>query len=43
MRDAAGFYTPAEADGARFLAEAYVAEILRRPPSERMAYCTAKK
>ena len=41
LRDAAGFYTAAEAEGVRMLAEAYVAEVLRAPASERMAYCRA--
>lgn len=39
MRDAAGFYSAGEAQGARMLAEGYVAEILRAPASKRMAYC----
>ena len=43
MRDAAGFYAPDEAAGARELAEAYVAEVLRAPAGERMPYCAAKK
>lgn len=43
MHDAAGFYTTDEAAGARMLAEAYVARVLRAPASERMAYCPAKK
>jgi hypothetical protein len=43
MEDAAGFYTADEAEGARALAEAYVARVLRAPADERMAYCTAKK
>lgn len=38
MRDAAGFYTEGEREDARFLAEAYVAEVIRKP-EERMAYC----
>ena len=42
MRDAAGFYTAEEAAGARLLAEAYVAEVLRAPARERMAYCAAE-
>jgi glyoxylase-like metal-dependent hydrolase (beta-lactamase superfamily II) len=42
MRDAAGFYTAAEAGAARELAEGYVAEVLRAPANERMAYCAAK-
>jgi glyoxylase-like metal-dependent hydrolase (beta-lactamase superfamily II) len=39
MRDAAGFYSAEEAAGARMLAEGYVAEVLRAPAGERMAYC----
>ncbi len=42
MRDAAGFYTADEREGARELAEAYVGEVLRKPASERMDYCAAK-
>lgn len=41
MRDAAGFYTDAERDGVRYLAEAYVAELLRLPTDQREAYCRA--
>jgi glyoxylase-like metal-dependent hydrolase (beta-lactamase superfamily II) len=41
MRDAAGFYTGAEAEGVRMLAEAYVARVLRAPKGDRMAYCSA--
>ncbi|MEO5705927.1 MAG: hypothetical protein ABIT10_13130 [Alteraurantiacibacter sp.] len=41
MADAAGFYTEAEREGVRYLAEAYVAELLRLPPVQREAYCTA--
>ncbi len=41
MRDAAGFYTGDEAEVSRMLAEAYVAEVLRAPAEQRMAYCAA--
>jgi glyoxylase-like metal-dependent hydrolase (beta-lactamase superfamily II) len=41
MRDAAGFYRDDEAASVRMLAEAYVAQVLRAPASERMAYCAA--
>lgn len=41
MRDAAGFYTDAERDGVRYLAEAYVAQLLRLPADQREAYCRA--
>ncbi len=41
MRDAAGFHTADEAPGVRMLAEAYVAEVLRAPAEERMAYCAS--
>jgi glyoxylase-like metal-dependent hydrolase (beta-lactamase superfamily II) len=43
MRDAAGFFTPDEADGVRLLARAYVSEVLRAPAGERMAYCAARE
>jgi glyoxylase-like metal-dependent hydrolase (beta-lactamase superfamily II) len=39
MRDATGFYTAAEAKGARALAETYVSEVVRAPADKRMAYC----
>lgn len=39
MRDAAGFYTEAEREGVRYLAEAYVAELLRLPVAQRESYC----
>ena len=39
MRDAAGFHTADETAAVRMLAEGYVAEVLRAPASERMAYC----
>lgn len=41
MRDAAGFYSEAEREGVRYLAEAYVAELLRLPADQREAYCRA--
>ncbi len=41
MRDAAGFYTEAEREGVRYLAEAYVAELLRLPSEQREHYCRA--
>lgn len=41
MRDAGGFYTEAEREGVRYLAEAYVAELLRLPVAQRESYCRA--
>lgn len=41
LRDAAGFYTEAEREGVRYLAEAYVAELLRLPAEQREGYCRA--
>jgi glyoxylase-like metal-dependent hydrolase (beta-lactamase superfamily II) len=42
MANAAGFYTAEEAGPVRTMAEAYVAQVLRAPPGERMTYCEAK-
>lgn len=39
MRDAKGFYTDAEAPAVKMMARYYVAEVLRAPATERMAYC----
>lgn len=39
MTDAAGLYTPAEAPAVRDLATYYLADVLRAPPEQRMAYC----
>lgn len=39
MADAEGFYTDAEAESVRLLAEAYVTEILRAPADQRQGYC----
>lgn len=43
MRDAAGFYSAAETDAVRMMAEGYVAQVLRAPAGERMAYCRTKE
>jgi glyoxylase-like metal-dependent hydrolase (beta-lactamase superfamily II) len=39
IHDAAGFYTTAEEQDSRELAKAYIAQVLRAPASDRMAYC----
>lgn len=38
-RDAAGFYTPAEAASVHDMAVYYVTDVLRAPPGQRMDYC----
>ncbi len=39
MANAAGFYAEDESENVRYLAEAYVAEVLRASADQRMAYC----
>ncbi|MFZ9394805.1 MAG: MBL fold metallo-hydrolase [Erythrobacter sp.] len=39
LADADGLYTRAEAEAVRALGDYYVAEVLRAPPEQRMAYC----
>jgi glyoxylase-like metal-dependent hydrolase (beta-lactamase superfamily II) len=41
QRDAAGFYTSAEAASVHDMAVYYITEVLRAPPDKRMDYCSA--
>lgn len=41
MRDASGFYQEQDRENVRYLAEAYVAEVLRGAPDQRQAYCVS--